>query len=158
MTDSDTKTRTRDGSAGAKFRENGRLSVQQLTVLRTRRMVLWLFCGVILAAFPIYVDVLRGVHESDLSLSEILRKGEQFVVGGVMALGAAGGILAADMGQENEKTWSLLAALCALCAAVANLIAYVYVPPASSIVAFTIYLGVGALAPSAVCVGMAAGR
>lgn len=48
--------------------------------------------------------------------------------------------------------------MCAICAAMANLIAYVYIPPASSMIAFTIYLGVGTLVLSAVCVGMAAGR
>jgi hypothetical protein len=61
------------------------------------------FCGVLFALFPIYSELAKQISTSGLDVTEILRRGEQFVIGGVVALGAAGEVLAASVPEELKN-------------------------------------------------------
>ncbi len=126
-------------------------------MLRVRRIVLWLFTGVLLAAFPIYTEIFRGLHSGHVSFDMILSKGEQFVIGGALTFGSVSEVLAATI-PRKEKNLAVSAAMFALSVGVANLLAYVFVPATDNLVAVTIGFGAAALISSVVCVLMAAGR
>jgi hypothetical protein len=117
------------------------------------------FCGVLFALFPIYSELAKQISTSGLDVTEILRRGEQFVIGGVVALGAAGEVLAASV-PEELKNYSLTVGLCAILAAVANILAYVYASTASVgvLIPLTITIGFSTLLVGLICVRMAAGR
>ncbi|MGW4526926.1 hypothetical protein [Amycolatopsis sp. NPDC004378] len=136
---------------------DGYISVEQVGTLRVRRVVLWLFTGVLLAAFPIYTEVFRGLHSGQVSFDAILSKGEQFVIGGALTFGSVSEVLAATI-PPKEKNWAISAAMFALSVGLANLLAYVFVPTGDQLIVMTISFGVAALLSSIVCVLMAAGR
>lgn len=127
--------------------------------LVNRRTILWIFCGVLFALFPIYSEIVKQISTSGLDMTELLKKGEQFVIGGVVALGAAGEVLAASV-PEELKNYSLTAGLCAILAAVANILVYVYASTAGVgvLISLTSIIGSSTLLVSLICVRTAAGR
>jgi hypothetical protein len=101
----------------------------------------------------------QGSATGTIDWVKLLRKGEQFVVGGVVALAAVGEILTATV-PESDKNRALLLGLSAILAALANLLAYLNAPDAHSnfLIAMSAVLGTGTLIVGLVCVRMAAGR
>ena len=129
--------------------------------LVTRRTMAWVFFGLLFALTPIYIDVVgqaaAGGHSIDWL--EILQKGEQFIVGFVVALGALGEVLAATFSDEN-KNLAFGFASGALLVALANLFAYLVAPHAAlTFLGWTtpILLAITSFV-CIVCVRMAAGR
>lgn len=127
--------------------------------LVTRRTIAWIFCGVIFALLPVWVDLIKDMAAGFVDPIEILRKGEQFAVGSVVALGAGGEVMAASMPEElknNSLGWSFGA----LSVAGANIIAYTAASTATDcfLGLATAILSLGTLVVGCTCVRMAAGR
>lgn len=151
------------------------LQTEPRSVLILRRLIVWFFAGVLFALFPIFFDILHQAAIGDVSMIDILKKGEQFVIGGVLTLGATSEAFAAhipDYGQLNagpmsrlgslfsSGTTRIVSGLSALSVALANILAYATLIGSGGalMVNLTILLGIASVGSSAVCVAIAAGR
>jgi hypothetical protein len=150
---------TMQGRSGGSESRSRHFAILDRKVLRRRRLLLWLVFGVLFAGLPIIVDLMRQVEGDGLDLALLLSKGEQFVIAAVVAVGAAGEIIAASV-PEDEKTSAMLAAGGALLLFVGDLLAYVGVDTASSPAVFilSIILVPLTVVISGYCIGKAAGR
>jgi hypothetical protein len=125
-----------------------------------RRTIAWIFCGVLFALFPVWAEMFhQASDDGKIHWFILLRKGEQFVVGGVVSLAAVGEILTATV-PEDEKNRILLLGLSAILAAIANILAYTSASNANGhfIVGMSLVLGIGTLIVGLICVRTAAGR